>query len=267
MADRKQQTYGLHAVTALITRGIHEVTDLYVQKDRHDKKIHALIELAKQHAHIQVHIVSRTELDSLTNEGNHQGIVALRKTSSLRIYHSEDLISILESLQEKQQIPLLLILDGVQDPHNLGASFRSADAFGVHALIVPKDKSVGITPVVSKVASGAVETVPFVQVINLARTLEQLKKAGIWIFGADPESKTESKAPVESVRLDQADLTGPTAIVLGAEGSGLRRLTREGCDFLIHIPLQGSVDSLNVSVATGICLYEVVRQRSANSRS
>ena len=148
------------------------------------------------------------------------------------------------------------MLDGVQDPHNLGACFRSADAAGVHAIIAPKDKSVGITPVVSKVASGATETVPFVQVTNLARTLEQLKESGIWIYGAAGEAEQT---------LYQTDLTGPAAIVLGAEGEGLRRLTRERCDFLVKIPMQGAVSSLNVSVATGVFLFEAIRQRTVVS--
>ena len=148
--------------------------------------------------------------------------------------------------------PFLLILDGVQDPHNLGACLRTADAAGVHAVIVPRDKACGLTSTVRKVACGAAETVPFVQVTNLTRTLKALQQAGIWIIGTDLDT-TQS--------LYDSDLTGPLALVLGAEGKGLRRLTREACDSLVKLPMQGTVQSLNVSVSAGICLYEALRQR------
>jgi 23S rRNA (guanosine2251-2'-O)-methyltransferase len=148
--------------------------------------------------------------------------------------------------------PLLLILDGVTDPHNLGACLRTADAAGVHALIVPRDKACGLTAVVRKVASGAAETVPFVQVTNLARTLKALKQRNIWLVGTDLDTEQD---------IYEADLSGPLALVMGAEGKGMRRLTREQCDFLVKLPMRGSVQSLNVSVSTGICLYEAVRQR------
>jgi 23S rRNA (guanosine2251-2'-O)-methyltransferase len=154
--------------------------------------------------------------------------------------------------------PLLLILDGVQDPQNLGACFRSADAAGVHAIIAPKDKAVGLTPVVSKVACGAMETVPFVQVTNLARTLEMLKELGVWIYGAAGEAEKT---------IYQTDLKGPAAFVLGSEGDGMRRLTRETCDVLVKIPMFGTVESLNVSVAAGVVLFEAVRQRSSQATS
>jgi 23S rRNA (guanosine2251-2'-O)-methyltransferase len=192
-------------------------------------------------------LMQREELDHLTQHGNHQGVLAY--TKQLKTFGEADLKHLLVNLTEP---PFLLVLDGVQDPHNLGACFRSADAAGVHAIIAPKDKAVGITPVVSKVASGAAETVPFIQVTNLARTLEQLKELGVWIYGAAGEAEKT---------LYQTDLRGPIAIVLGAEGEGLRRLTRERCDLLVKIPMQGSVSSLNVSVATGVFLFEAVRQR------
>jgi 23S rRNA (guanosine2251-2'-O)-methyltransferase len=162
-----------------------------------------------------------------------------------------DLSEILRNLTEP---PFLLLLDNIQDPHNLGACLRSADAAGVHAVIVPKDRSVSLTPVVRTVACGAAEKIPFVQVTNLARTMDQLREAGIWMVGAAGEAAQD---------LYQIDLTGPLGIVTGAEGSGLRRLTREKCDFLVRIPMFGSVESLNVSVATGVCLFEAVRQRLA----
>jgi 23S rRNA (guanosine2251-2'-O)-methyltransferase len=183
----------------------------------------------------------------MAHEANHQGVIAF--CQSTESYSEDDLQALLEGLDVP---PFLLILDGVQDPHNLGACFRSADAAGVHAIIAPKDKSVGLTAVVSKVASGAAEAVPFVQVTNLARTLEILKEMGIWVYGAAGEAEQT---------LYQADLRGPIAIVLGSEGEGLRRLTRERCDVLLKIPMHGSVSSLNVSVATGIFLFEALRQR------
>jgi len=164
-----------------------------------------------------------------------------------------DLSEILRSLAEP---PFLLLLDNVQDPHNLGACLRSADAAGVHAVIVPKDRSVSLTPVVRTVACGAAEKIPFVQVTNLARTMDQLREAGVWLVGTAGEA---------TQNLYEIDLTGPLGIVMGAEGSGLRRLTRERCDFLARIPMLGSVESLNVSVATGVCLFEAVRQRLAAS--
>ena len=190
----------------------------------------------------------RQELDRVTEEANHQGVLAYCETA--RVYSEQDLGRLLESIA---QPPLILVLDGIQDPHNLGACFRSADAAGVHLIIAPKDKSVGLTPVVSKVASGATETIPFVQVTNLARTLEKLKELGIWIYGAAGEAEQS---------IYQTNMTGPAAIVLGSEGEGLRRLTREHCDVLVKIPMHGTVSSLNVSVAAGVMLFEVLRQRN-----
>jgi len=238
--------FGLHAVESLIENYPERIVRLHVQRDKQDKKIASVLSLAKTN-HIAIDHISRQELDRLTHNANHQGIAAL--TVQSRNYSEADLSAILASLTVP---PFLLILDGVQDPHNLGACFRSADAAGVHIIIAPKDKAVGITPVVSKVASGATETVPFVQVTNLARTLEFLKEQGIWIYGAAAEA---------TQTIYQTDLKGPLALVLGAEGSGLRRLTRDHCDALVNIPMFGSVESLNVSVATGIMLFEAVRQR------
>lgn len=249
--SQNQVIFGLHAIEALLKKQPERIVKLYMQDVRKDKKIEILKALAKEN-HIFVNILSKQELDRLTNEANHQGVVAVCAKS--RIYTEADLKSLLQDLNVP---PFVLVLDGVQDPHNLGACFRSADAAGVHAIIAPKDKAVGITAVVSKVASGAVEAVPFVQVTNLARTLEELKAMGIWIYGAAGEAQQT---------LFQTDLSGPVALVLGAEGSGLRRLTRDTCDGLVKIPMHGSVESLNVSVATGILLYEVVRQRLGKSR-
>jgi len=180
-------------------------------------------------------------------QGNHQGVAARAKPVQAK--GENELLSQLDALDGA---PLLLVLDTITDPHNLGACLRTADAAGVHAVIAPKDKAVGITATVSKVACGAAESVPFYQVTNLARTLKELQDRGIWLFGTAGEAS-------ESVY--KTDLKGPIAIVMGAEGKGLRRLTREACDHLIHIPMAGDVSSLNVSVATGVCLFEAVRQR------
>lgn len=239
-------TYGLHAVASLINKSPARIIRLHLLQDRHDQKIQALIALANE-KNIPLQFSSRQELDRLTASANHQGVLVFCHPAPK--YTENDLEDLLENLQEK---PFLLILDSVQDPHNLGACLRSADAAGVHAVIAPKDKSVGITPTVSKVASGAAENVPFIQVTNLVRTMKLLQEKNIWIFGAsDAAEKT----------LYQEKFTVPTALALGAEGEGLRRLTKETCDVLIKIPMYGSVSSLNVSVAAGILLYEVVRQR------
>jgi 23S rRNA (guanosine2251-2'-O)-methyltransferase len=239
--------FGIHAVESLLKKNPDRILRLVVYRDRADQKIQSLIDLAKNNQ-IKIENASREELDQLTQKENHQGIAAF--CQSMRNYSEADL----ESILENESKPFFLILDGVQDPHNLGACLRSADAAGVHAVIAPRDKAVGITPTVSKVASGAAESVPFIQVTNLARTMKFLQEQGVWIFGAAGEAEQN---------LFQADLKGSLAIVLGAEGSGLRRLTREHCDVLLKIPMQGTVSSLNVSVATGIFLFEALRQRSA----
>ncbi len=241
--------YGLHAVLSLLQHHPERVLRLCVQRDKQEKKLETLLQIATQE-NVVIALLSKQELDRMTQEANHQGVIAECKKSPA--YTERDLASI---LQQATTPPFVLVLDGVQDPHNLGACFRAADAAGVHAIIAPKDKAVGVTAVVSKVASGAVETVPFVQVTNLVRTLEILKELGVWIYGACAEAKQT---------LYQTDLTGPVAMVLGAEGTGLRRLTREHCDALINIPMRGTVASLNVSVAAGIFLFEVVRQQQKN---
>lgn len=238
--------FGLHAVESLLKNQPDRILRIVALADRQDKKIEAIIRLAKNE-NIAVNQGSKPELDKITESANHQGIVAYCKKA--RAYTESDLNELLGNLNVP---PFVLVLDGVTDPHNLGACLRSADAAGVHAVIIPKDRAVGITPVVSKVASGAAETIPLVQVTNLARALEILKEMGIWIYGAAGEA-TES--------LYRTKLTGPIAMVMGAEGDGLRRLTRDTCDVLLKIPMQGTVSSLNVSVATGVFLFEAVRQR------
>jgi 23S rRNA (guanosine2251-2'-O)-methyltransferase len=242
----KQYVFGLHAVEALLKKQPERVIRLCVVQERNNKKIDLVVSLAKKIG-APIDAASRQELDNMTQNANHQGVLVFCK--ELRSYNESNLKELLQYLD---QPPFLLLLDGVQDPHNLGACFRSADAAGVHAIIAPKDKAVGITPIVSKVASGAAETIPFIQVTNLARCMEELKSEGIWLYGADAEADQT---------LYQAKLRGSIGMVLGAEGSGLRRLTRELCDVLLKIPMSGSVSSLNVSVATGIFLFEAVRQR------
>jgi 23S rRNA (guanosine2251-2'-O)-methyltransferase len=198
---------------------------------------------------VQVGAADDALLDKLAEGGRHQGVVA-----EVLPRASDPETQLEEALESAAGAPLLLVLDGVQDPHNLGACLRSADAAGVAAVIVPRDRAAGMTPVVRKVAAGAAETVPLVAVVNLARTLRQLKERGIWLVGTDD---TADKG------LYEADLKGPLALVMGSEGEGLRRLTRECCDLLVSIPMAGAVESLNVSVATGVALFEAVRQRSA----
>lgn len=244
--NEKALIFGMHAVEALLAKQPQRVMRLMILADRQDKKIQAIIANAKHHK-ITIDFFSRQELDHLTQNENHQGVAAFCQKA--KNYSEHDLEIILKNTKKS---PFLLILDGIQDPHNLGACLRSADAAGVDAVIAPKDKSVGLTPTVCKVASGAAEVVPFIQVTNLARTLRFLKEQNIWVFGAAAEA---DKAVFE------VDLNLPLALVLGAEGTGLRRLTREHCDRLLMIPMQGAVSSLNVSVAAGIFLFEAVRQR------
>lgn len=237
--------YGLHAVTARLKQQANTAEIMYALANRKDKSLQQIIQLAKQH-HVKVQYRSRHELDELAQGGNHQGVVLTVATVK---QSPQDLDELLDKLDSPV---FLLILDGVQDPHNLGACLRSADAAGVDAVIAPKDNAVSITPTVRKVACGAAETMPFYQVTNLSRTIKSLQERGIWIYGLAGEA-TQS--------LYEVDFTGHIALVMGAEGKGLRHLTKTTCDGLVSLPLLGSVESLNVSVATGISLYEVVRQR------
>ncbi len=245
----KQTVVGFHAVRTALKHGGDSVEQIWVEARRKDRRISEIVDLART-AGVPVHYVSREELNTLQPDINHQGVIA-----HSRVPAALDESTLKALVQELEGPPFLLVLDGVQDPHNLGACLRSADAAGVHAVIAPKDRSVGLTPTACKVASGAAETTPFVQVTNLARTLRWLQEeAGVWIVGTAGEADT----PVYN-----ADLKGPLALVMGAEEKGMRRLTREACDALVCLPMVGSVESLNVSVATGICLFEAVRQRNA----
>ena len=241
-----QRVYGLHAVRAVLRQEAVQVLRAWAQDSRHDPKLETLIgELQAQG--VRVERVPRRELDRLAPDARHQGI--LLELQAGAAVTEQDLEGFLTTLKPPV---LLLVLDGVTDPHNLGACLRSADAAGVQAVILPKDKSAGITPVVRKVACGAAESLPIFAVTNLARTLRTLQDAGIWIYGAAGEADQT---------LYDIDFKGNVALVLGAEGGGMRRLTREHCDGLVKIPMAGTVESLNVSVATGVLLYEVVRQR------
>lgn len=243
-----QIIYGLHAVQALLEKEPESVSAVWLDRARHDKRIQSVFGLAKKTG-VTIHKVEREALDKLCGNSQHQGVVAESLVSG--VWDEAALMNLLEALQEP---PLLLILDGVTDPHNLGACLRSADGAGVHAVIAPKDNACTLTGTVRKVASGAAESVPFVQVTNLARTLGKLKDAGIWLVGTTGNADQN---------LYETDLKGPIGIVMGAEGQGMRRLTAEACDFLVSLPMRGKVESLNVSVTTGICLYEALRQRLA----
>lgn len=229
--------FGFHAVTARLRRRPDAVRAVYVQSGRDDPRMRELVTRAEA-SKVSIHLVDNARLDALAGHGTHQGVVAIVDDALPHV----TLDDVLESPSES---PLLLILDGVTDPHNLGACLRSADAFGAMAVVVPKDRAVGVNATVAKAASGAADTVPVIAVTNLARTMRDLKERGVWILGADAGGEP----------LHEADLSGPVAWVLGAEGAGLRRLTRESCDRIVGIPLTGSVASLNVSVAAGICLY------------
>ncbi|MGE8406524.1 MAG: 23S rRNA (guanosine(2251)-2'-O)-methyltransferase RlmB [Pseudomonas sp.] len=243
-----EKIYGVHAVEALLRHHPKRVKQIWLSEGRSEPRVQALLELATQNR-VAVGQAERRELDAWV-EGVHQGVVA--DVSPSQVW-GEAMLE--ELLDRTESVPLLLVLDGVTDPHNLGACLRTADAAGALAVIVPKDKSATLTAAVRKVACGAAEVIPLVAVTNLARTLEKLQQRGLWIVGTAGEAEQE---------LYQHDMTGPTVLVMGAEGKGMRRLTREHCDYLVKLPMAGSVSSLNVSVATGVCLFEAVRQRSAS---
>lgn len=239
-----QLIHGFHAVTSRLRQREGAVREIYIDAARRDQRARDLLALAASRG-VRVLQVDAKRLDGMTGQARHQGVAA--RVEPVRMpTHIED---VLDALEEP---PLLLLLDGVTDPHNLGACLRVADAMGVHAVLAPKDHAVGLNATVAKVASGAADSVPYLMVTNLARTMRELKDRGIWLVGADGQAEHE---------LYDIRLAGPLGWVLGAEGSGLRRLTRETCDELARIPMLGSVESLNVSVSAGICLAESRRQR------
>ncbi|WP_140627510.1 23S rRNA (guanosine(2251)-2'-O)-methyltransferase RlmB [Methylibium rhizosphaerae] len=238
--------FGFHAVTVRLKTAPQSIVELHLDAERRDQRMRQFVERAKE-AGVRLIESDNERLHKLCGTHRHQGVVA----KVLPVPQARSLDDLLDAVEGP---PLLLVLDGVTDPHNLGACLRVADGAGAHAVIAPKDHAVGINATVAKVASGAAETVPYFMVTNLARTLNELKERNIWIVG------TSDDAPGT---LYQADLKGPAALVLGAEGAGMRQLTRKTCDALVSLPMLGAVESLNVSVASGICLYEAVRQRQA----
>ena len=242
--SQRMLIHGFHAIIARLRHHPETIQVIYLDQSRRDKRAKDLLKVAADR-NVRVVLADGARVEEMAR-GKSQGVVA----SADPIQLARDLDEVLEDLTEAA---LLLVLDGVTDPHNLGACLRSADAFGVHAVIAPKDRAAGLSAVAMKAASGAAESVPYITVTNLARTLRDLKQQNILIIGTDDE------APGTVM---DADFSGPAALVLGAEGAGMRRLTREHCDLLVRIPMYGQVESLNVSVSAGVCLYEARRQRS-----
>jgi 23S rRNA (guanosine2251-2'-O)-methyltransferase len=237
--------FGFHAVGVRLKTAPHSIVEIYYEPTRRDARMRQFLERAKE-ANVRLIEADGLRLAKLAGSHGHQGVAA--RVTAIEQAHSLD--DLLDGIAGP---PLLLVLDGVTDPHNLGACLRVADGAGAHAVIAPKDYAVGVNATVAKVASGAAETVPYFMVTNLARTLGELKERSIWCVGASDDAPRT---------LYQADFKGPVALVLGAEGSGMRQLTRKTCDELVSIPMRGAVESLNVSVASGICLYEALRQRA-----
>ncbi len=240
--------FGIHAINAVLNSDPARFIEVWVLKGRQDDRLLPVLN-ELQRLGITLQVAGRKALDEKVDNASHQGIVA--RVTPVKQYNENDL----DDLLAGKANPLLLVLDGVTDPHNLGACLRNADAAGVSAVIVPKDRSAPLSAVASKVACGAAETMPLVRVTNLARTLRALQEKGVWVVGTAGEATHD---------IYHSKLTGALAIVMGAEGDGMRRLTRETCDDLIKIPMAGTVSSLNVSVATGICLFEAVRQRQVD---
>ncbi len=241
---KTRMIFGFHAVTARLRHDASTIEEIYVDAGRHDRRMGDLLRAAKG-ANVRIIQADDARLDSMVGTRRHQGVVARAGELSL----ARNLAELLDAVQGP---PLLLLLDGVTDPHNLGACLRVADGAGAHAVIAPKDRAVGLNATAAKVASGAADTVPYITVTNLARTMRELQERDIWLTGTDDEAEGT---------LYDVEYTGGTAFVMGSEGEGLRRLTRENCDRLVSLPMMGSVESLNVSVASGICLYEARRQR------
>ena len=244
MSSNTRLIHGFHPIMARLRHDPESVKEIYLDNNRQDRRVKDLLRLADQ-AGARIVAVEHPRIEGMAPNARHQGVVA-RVDARQKAIHLDD---VLDTLEEP---PFLLVLDGITDPRNLGACLRVADAAGVHAVIAPKDRAVGLTDVAMKAASGAAETVPYVMVTNLARTLRELKERDIWVVGTAGEASED---------LYTAQWPVATAWVMGAEGDGMRRLTRETCDALVHIPMAGSVDSLNVSVAAGVCLFEAVRRR------
>jgi 23S rRNA (guanosine2251-2'-O)-methyltransferase len=244
MSSNTRLIHGFHPIMARLRHDPESVKEIYLDNNRQDRRVKDLLRLAEQ-ANARVVTVEQPRIEGMAPNARHQGVIA-RVDARQKALHLDD---VLDTLEEP---PFLLVLDGITDPRNLGACLRVADAAGVHAVIAPKDRAVGLTDVAMKAASGAAETVPYIMVTNLARTLRELKERDIWVVGTAGEASDDLYAAQWPVGV---------AWVLGAEGDGMRRLTRETCDALVHIPMAGSVESLNVSVAAGVCLFEAVRRR------
>lgn len=236
--------YGLHAVKKMLQCSAADCHQLFCLSNK-NQRLQQVISLAKQHK-VPTSTQNKRKLQELCGSDKHQGCVLQISDSHQQAFTLQQI------LQNVTAQTLLLILDGVQDPHNLGACLRSADAAGVDAVIIPKDRAASMTPVVKKVAAGAAESVPLITVTNLSRAMKEIKQAGIWLVGTSGEAEKS---------LYEKSFSGPIGLVMGAEGEGIRRLTAEACDYLVKLPMQGQVESLNVSVATGVCLYEINRQR------
>lgn len=249
MAQTHEWLYGIHALTAVLEREPQRILEIYIAKGRDDERLHTLINLARKNG-LGIQFCSKKILDDKAQGESHQGVVA--RAQPAKTLSENDLDEIITHAHNMGKAPFLLVLDGVTDPHNLGAVLRSADAAGVDAVIVTKDKSASLNATVRKVACGAADVIPLIQVTNLSRTLAELQEKAIWVVGTAGEAKQS---------VFDCTMKGPIALVMGAEGKGMRRLTRERCDELIKLPMHGTVSSLNVSVATGICLYEILRQR------
>jgi 23S rRNA (guanosine2251-2'-O)-methyltransferase len=241
-----ETVHGLHAVRALLERHADRVVKVFVARGRDDARMTALLATATQ-AKISIERVDPQRLEKMAGAAVHQGVIA--EVRPMAPWSEDELGA---AIERATATPIVLALDGVQDPHNLGACLRTADACGVLSVVIPKDRAVQLNSTVRKVAAGAAETTPLTVVTNLARCLRELKERGLWVVGADASAKQ---------RADEVDLKGPTVLVMGAEGTGLRHNTREHCDLLVRLPALGAVESLNVSVATGMLLYEAVRQR------
>lgn len=239
---------GFHAVQARLRHAPDSIQDIYIDADRRDKRVTHFVQQIEA-AGVRWHAVASERLDGLSHGTRHQGVVALATARPLAV----DVDEVLDVLEDRSEKGLFLILDGVTDPHNLGACLRTADAAGVHAVIAPRDRAVGLNTTVQRVACGAADTVPYIMVTNLARTMRAMQARDIWLVGTDDQAEGT---------IHQVDGQRAMAWVMGAEGEGMRRLTRETCDERVAIPMHGSVESLNVSVASAVCLYETVRQRA-----
>jgi len=251
MSTSNKILFGFHAVTVRLKTQPKSISEIHVDTTRRDQRMRSFVERVKESG-VKLIDSDDDRLSKLAGSGRHQGVVA--RVSAIAMLHSLD--EVMEGLEAADVMPLLLVLDGVTDPHNLGACLRVADGAGVNAVIAPKDHAVGLNATVAKVASGAAETVPYLMVTNLARSLKELKERDVWVIGTSDQA-TKS--------IYEVDLNRPVALVLGAEGDGMRQLTAKTCDELVSIPMQGAVESLNVSVAAGVCLYEAVRQRQAKA--